>query len=267
MMNRRLKKINFGRGERGNTKVWRYIDFSRFVSLIENKAIHFSDVYAFEDMYDGIFNCLNEDDHYIIQTNGKIVPMAAPSPGSINAENSDRSKELIRLLHQIILRATGVSCWRLDDHESHAMWRIFVRADEGLAIESTLDKLTDSVSAEEYHLIIGKVRYIDYATQKIPITNLMNAFFYKNKYYEHEKELRLICYRIDSDSSDPVAVPNYRPLPAGGLDLRVDVSKLINAIYISPYAPKWFGDLVERMVQRYGLDVPIYSSKIELRRP
>jgi hypothetical protein len=137
-MNRRVRKINIGRGERSNTKVWRYLDFSRFVSLIENKAIHFSHVSAFEDMYDGIFNCLNKDDHYDIKTNGKIVRIEAPPPGSRNAENSDRFREFITLYHQVILRATGVSCWRIDDHESHGMWRIFVKSDEGLAIESTL---------------------------------------------------------------------------------------------------------------------------------
>lgn len=266
-MNKKVKKINFGRSERGDTKVWRYIDFSRFISIIENKTIHFSPVNAFEDIHDGIFNCLDKDNHYDIQTNGRIVPIAAPSPGSMNAENADRIKEFITLFHQVILHATGVSCWRLDDHESHAMWRIFIRADEGLAIESTIDKLTSSISAGECHLTIGKVKYIDYATQKIPIADLMNAFFYKNKYFEHEKELRLICYRIDGVSSEPVSVPNYRPLPACGLDLPVDVSKLINAIYISPYAPKWFSDLVERVVQRYGLDITIYPSNIELRRP
>ncbi len=30
-------------------------------------------------------------------------------------------------------------------------------------------------------------------------------------------------------------------MPAGEMDLPVDVSKLINAIYVSLYAPKWFG--------------------------
>jgi hypothetical protein len=94
--------------------------------------------------------------------------------------------------------------------------------------------LTGSVSAGEYHLVLGKVKYIDYAKQKIPITDLMNAFFYKNRYFEHENELRLICYRIDVVTSGPVAMPNYRPLPPGGLDLPVDVSKLIHAIYVSP---------------------------------
>jgi len=265
-MNRDIRKINMGRGERNNTKVWRYLDFSRFVSLIENKAIHFSHVSAFEDMSDGIFNCLDKDDHYDITTNGKFVRIKAPSLGSRNAEDSNRYKEFITLYHKVILRATGVNCWRIDDQESHGMWRIFVKSDEGLAIESTLEKLTGSVSAGKYDLGIGKVRYIDYAKQKIPITDLMNPFFYKQNYFKHEKELRLICFRIDGVTSGPVAMPNYRPLPAGGLDLPVDVSKLINTIYVSPYAPKWFCALVERMVQRYGLDIPVCPSKIALRR-
>lgn len=266
-MNRRVRKINIGRGDPSNTKVWRYLDFSRFLSLIENKAIHFSHVSAFEDLYDGVFNCLDKDDHYDIKTNGKIVRIETPYPGSRCAEDSDRYKEFITSYHQVILRATGVSCWRIDDHESHGMWRIFVKSDQGVAIESTFEKLTGSISAEEYDLMLGKVKYIDYAKEKIPITDLRNSFFYKNSYFEHEKELRLIGYRIDGVTSGPVTMPNFRPMPAGGLDLPVDVSKLISAIYVSPYAPNWFNDLVGQIVQRYGLDVPVYPSEIKLRRP
>jgi hypothetical protein len=261
-----VRKINIGRGVSKDTNVWRYLDFSRFVSLIENRAIHFCHVSVFEDKYDGVFNCLNTDDHYDITTEGKIVRIDAASLDSRSAENSARFKEFIALYHQAILRSTGVSCWRLDDHESHAMWRIFVKSDEGVAIESTIGKLTSSVSPGDYRLLLGKVRYIDYAKQKIPITNLMNSFFYKNRYFEHEKELRLLCYRVDGVTPGPVPLQNYRPLPAGGLELPVDVSKLIQGIHISPYAPKWFDDLVNRVVQRYGFDIPVYPSIIALRK-
>jgi hypothetical protein len=264
---RKAKKVNFRRGDPGRTRIWRYLDFSRFVALIETRKLHFSPVTAFEDINDGIFNCLTNDDNYDIQSNGRIVSIAAPAPGSKNAQNAYRTKEFIRSFHKLLVDATGVSCWRLDDHESHAMWRIFIRTDEGLAIESTIDKLIGSISADEYHLMIGIVRYIDYAKHKIPIADLKNAFFYKNKYFEHEKELRLICYRTDGLSADPIAMPNYRPLPASGLDLPVDTSNLMNAIYISPYAPKWFSHLVEQMVQRYRLAIPVYPSNIQLRRP
>lgn len=60
-----MLRINIGENE-GKRRIWRYLDFPRFLALLENKAIHFSQVSAFGDIYDGMFNCLNADDFYDI---------------------------------------------------------------------------------------------------------------------------------------------------------------------------------------------------------
>jgi hypothetical protein len=264
-MSKRIRKINIGRRDL-SARVWRYLSFPGLVSLLETSALHFSDVSAFEDKYDGIFNCLTPDDHYNI-TEGNIVRVTPSTMDSDAAQNSAQIKELIRGLHRLILRTTGVSCWRIDDQESHAMWRVFLKSDEGVAIETDLTNLTNSVLQGEYQLTVGKIKYIDYTKEKIPIDNyLRNAFFYKNRYFEHEKELRFICHATDGPVEAPPALPNFRPLPEGGLQLPVDLSKLISAIHVSPYAEKWFVDLVVLVAKRYGLNVPVLPSVIALRK-
>jgi hypothetical protein len=265
-MPKRIRKINIRRRDL-STRVWRYLNFPGLVSLLETSTLHFSDVSAFEDKYDGIYNCLSADDHYDITNKGRIVRVARSAMDSRAAENSARIKELITGLHRLILQATGVSCWRIDDQESHAMWRVFLKSDEGVAIETDLTNLMNAVSRGEYQLSVGKIKYIDYTKEKIPIDNhLQNAFFYKNQYFEHEKELRLICHATDGVTMPPPALPNFRLLPEGGLQLPVDLSKLITAIRVSPYAQKWFVDLVVLVAKRYGLNVPVLPSVVALRK-
>jgi len=72
--------------------------------------------------------------------------------------------------------------------------------------------------------------HIDYSQEKIPIDNLLNAFFYKNKYFEHEKELRLICYILNERMPGPIPLENPQSIPKNGVDLPVDLSFLITAI-------------------------------------
>ncbi len=260
-----MLKINIGDDD-GKRRIWRYLDLSRFLALLENKALHFSHVFSFEDRYDGIFNCLTEDDYYDVTDEGKIIRIDSSSLDPRSAENSAKFKVFIGLHHQALLNATGINCWRIDEGESHAMWRTFLKSDEGIAIESTVDNLIMAVSPGNYKLAIGKVRYIDYSQEKIPIDNILNAFFYKNKYFEHEKELRLICYLPNERVPGPVLLENRQSIPKNGVDLPVELSSLITAIYISPYAASWFGDIVAAVAKRFDLQVPVNTSVIKLRK-
>lgn len=264
-MKQKIRKVNFNSRVRSTTKVWRYIDFSSFIALLESKTLHFSHVSAFEDKYDGVFNCLNDDDHYGIRE-GKLIRLDATTLEASSAGDSAKIKDIVRLYHQEILAATGVNCWRLDNYESHAMWRVFLKSDAGVAIESTMGDLTRSLLPGEYRLVLGKVKYIDYTKEKIPIGYLMNSFFYKNRYFEHEKELRLVCYKLDKSRAAKDKMERYFPLPSSGVELPVDIFSLVKGIYVSPYAPTWFSDLVKKVVMRYELEVPVYPSAIELRR-
>ena len=37
---------------------------------------------------------------------------------------------------------------------------------------------------------------------------------------------------------------------------------LIDSIYISPYAPKWFAEVVKNVVDRYEIKKPVYQSSM-----
>jgi hypothetical protein len=108
-----------------------------------------------------MFNCLNADDFYDITDEGKIIRIDSSSLDPRSSENSAKFKEFLGRNHQTWLNATGVSCWRIAEGESHAMWRAYLKSDEGVAIESTVDNLIRAVSPGDYKLAIGKVKYIE----------------------------------------------------------------------------------------------------------
>ena len=58
------------------------------------------------------------------------------------------------------------------------------------------------------------------------------------------------------------AVVKVRKANSSGIEKDIDIEKLIAAIYISPYAPKWFEDVVYDVVKKYGLNKPIFHSEM-----
>lgn len=77
---------------------------------------------------------------------------------------------------------------------------------------------------------------------------------YKLKSYEYENEIRAIYLDVSKSR---------------GKKFEVDLNKLINEIYTSPFASDWFAELIEKIRNNNSYDIsnkPIHKSKILLRR-
>lgn len=131
------------------------------------------------------------------------------------------------------------------------MWKLYLKNNEGIAIQSTFKRLSDCFSEENRDVHIGEVTYIDYENEYIPLGNTFSPFLYKRKPFEHENEIRAIItdFPSNGDSLDYSGIPfDY------GDYVNINVDKLIEKIYISPTAPKWVVELVEKILKRYGLE-------------
>jgi hypothetical protein len=80
---------------------------------------------------------------------------------------------------------------------------------------------------------------------------------YKQKSYEHERELRLLIHD-DSMQGDP----RRSRFPLGGDYVPVNPERLIKAIYVAPSAPAWLAKLVDAVVRRYGFKFDVYQSAL-----
>ncbi|CUH96004.1 hypothetical protein P22_2092 [Propionispora sp. 2/2-37] len=184
-----------------------------------------------------------------------------------------------------------ISCWHRSSIESYAMWKIYSNDAQGVAIETTIDNLHDSFICNDEHLrktpsdkwgkeemltheiIPGNVIYYDGRYKDIPdgYPYKFRRFFYKQKFFEYEKEHRLIIngeriwLMVKNDPQNDY-ITEYGFMN-NGESLSVDVKKLINKVIVCPNAHPWFIKLVIDIVKKYGLDEKIVQESMMSKAP
>jgi len=159
---------------------------------------------------------------------------------------------------------TFVNCWHMNEHESDAMWRIYARTTDAVAIQSTYAKLCHVLPGQAY---LGVVQYIDYNSDWMPEGNLFYSFAHKRKSFEHERELRALIqdtpYKPDPGGSAASVFDYDRPAGESGRTVPVQLVDFIEKIYVAPTSLAWFRDLVTKITARYGIDIPVEQSTLD----
>jgi hypothetical protein len=214
-----------------DTIVWKYLDLSKFLDLLLSQKLFMSRSDKFEDQYEGTFS---------EPTFEEIKKLATDTPDFLNFYKTHREK-------------VAISSWHINEYESFAMWQIFTQNSEGLAIQSTIGRLQKALRPEtNINQYIGEVNYIDYKKEYIPFDDMFFPFLFKRKSFQYEREVRII-----SDISDSKIKIN------DGLKINVDISELIEKIYIHPKSENWYKKLVIQLVSELGFNFEIEKSDLE----
>jgi hypothetical protein len=112
-------------------KLWRYIDFTKYVWLLDAHALFFSRADLLGDPFEGSLSRLNVELRPQIYA-GRIL---------------DDQLELLAEFRRKLLRTTFVNCWHMSDYESAAMWKLYLR-DHGVAIQTTFEALVASLTSD-----------------------------------------------------------------------------------------------------------------------
>jgi hypothetical protein len=144
----------------------------------------------------------------------------------------------------------------MNDHESAAMWSLYLKSSEGIAIQSTYSRLKHSI-IDDKEIYLGVVKYIDYENEKFNPGNMFNPFLHKRKSFEHEKELRCLYHKPISIKKGTID----RPIE-NGISIKVDLVGLIEKIHVAPYAPYWFSDLVKKVLKRFNYNFTVVQSEM-----
>lgn len=230
--------------EDDSTKLWRYMDFTKFVSILENKGIFFPRADNLGDPFEGSVSIANQKLRPFIYKHTELFP------------DDSHTGELIRQLREWVV----ISCWHINNHESAGMWNLYAKSEEAICIQSTYKRLCSCLPEKSR---IGLVRYVDYGSEWIPESNLLAPFMYKRKSFEHEKELRAVINLRAMDKSGLRLSDIEEEPPTGGIWVPTDLNTLIEKVYVAPYAPKWFGELIKNVVKTYGLDKPVIKSSLD----
>lgn len=232
-----------------SASVWRYMNFSQFVSLIVKSQLFFSKIDNFSDKFEGTWA-------NTIERSIEESPFAQAILKS--GDSVDGLRQSFEVFRNHLYQRACLSCWHLNEYESAAMWSSYLKTNEGIAIRTTFKNLMASFG--EFHdkerISAGIVDYADY-DKDILMYHFYVPFLTKLKSYQHENELRLLYHaRVAQGKEDEFK---------GGVFIDVDLNKLIEKIYISPNSPEWFKDLVRDFLKKVNLNFEIISSSLKDR--
>ena len=248
--------------------VWRYMPFSKFISLLTYQALWFSKLNILQDTYEGMIPSklkrqLHDDNQrFKAQFN---TPEFHKQIDAWLDQNEEDSRELL-----------VVSCWFLSEIDSERMWREYGRSDEALAIKSTVGRLARYVLVprDEHVSHLGLVSYVDHDNYQMsayePHQGHERAFLKDNR-FAHEEEVRIVTLNIKTTAcvsiegrtytAEEVAGAKMNNLEHPGLYVGVHLSGLITEIVISPGAQDWFEKLIKRIIELSQLPIPVSRSE------
>jgi len=253
-------------------KLWRYMDFAKFISLIESKSLHFINIGSLKasDKFEGKI------------PEGVIKLVQLPVENMTNEELIEQGfpKERIeefRLWHQIhkakleneriTKNLSLINSWHCNEIESYTMWKTYSSDKDGVAICTTTYKLELELKKnKDYTFVLDKVSYYNEGENE-PIPQLPNVpwaeGFLKRRNFESENEYRAYLYMGVFGTK---GMENVKSLEKVGkvdnIKVKVDLERMISAIYINPASQDWIRELVEDLMIRYELSIPVLKSSI-----
>lgn len=222
-------------------RIWRYLDLAKLLDMLDRASIHLARADCMADPWEAVMPQRSVNAYM------ERVHKQAGVGGDIEALKSTYIRFQREMRERVFM-----SCWYVAEHESAAMWDVYGgREGRGIAIQSTFGRLERSLPRDwTWPIYAGLVKYIDFGTDLIEGGNAFEPVLHKRLSYEHERELRLVVDVHEIGHSET------------GLALPVDVSTMIEGLYISPLGPRWFAQLVQRTINRYGFDVPVQQSDL-----
>lgn len=235
-----------------DTRLWRYMDFAKFVAMLESRSVYFARADHLGDQFEGAAGVAERrpewDAFYLdfFRNAVRTVPGRTEPPPPEHVE-----QEAARLLKDIAhqgeqdRRRTFVSCWHANGVESEALWRLYCPPPMmGLAIQTTAGLLASALN--DPHIKLGRVQYVDFRKS---FAGFHDRIFWKRKSLSHEMEVRAVIARHDAQE-------------APGVQRNVDLEKLIVSIVASPFAPSWFTPLVKSTLGRFGVALDVTRSEL-----
>jgi hypothetical protein len=237
--------IAFVEPEDQQARLWRYMSLPQFLSILDKYALFFPSVAA-----------LSENDPY----------EGEPTLAKFRNAEAQGESELrkLRLRSAVFKHINFFNCWHMNDSESDAMWKIYSHRSEGVAIQSTVQRLKDCFRSSSDDVYMGKIKYVDHnefdGTHDGSLS--LSHYMFKRLAFQHEREVRVGTYRQDVRmeffdehglvrdqigvrAEDVLLSPNRK-----GVAVHVDVPVLIERVIVSPFSPDWFSELVVSLVRK-----------------
>lgn len=260
----------------GTQVVWRYMDFTKFLSLLQYKALFFCSCSSMKDMdpFEGEYPKKNLRK---LQDKKQFIKL----PSECSKKPWEYRKKF--------LENVCINCWHANNTENASMWKVYLSSNDGIAIKSTIQNIKNAFNSNNQDVVfIGNINYNDYdfndiemnynaylqdivdltneekkSNKKLSDADILNKLakhYYplimsKRKEFEYGKEIRLVS-PIHQKTKE-------KRVKNAGKFVSVDLDILIDEIIVSPSSQQWYVDLVKDVVKSYNLgNKKTYQSKI-----
>jgi hypothetical protein len=239
-----------------NYRVVKYMDLTKFVSLLQRKSLFFCRKDKLEDHFEG-----NTSDSNWIRRYNSYATQHLHSKNNKELSHLEILEKVDRLyeIDSKMKSMHTICCWNISNSESAALWKIYSDFNQGIMISSKVTSLISAFENTNESVDLSEVKYINHYTDNIPDGDSIIPAIHKHIAYSYEKELRLIhAVKYDNNlfydwSKEEIEIGKY---------LNVDLDKLIDEITISPYSPNWYIKLIENLCQTYGLKTIVMKSEL-----
>lgn len=252
-----MKFIDRGlKATNGNRIIWRYMSLDKFIDLITYQELHFTNANHMTDKYEGVLPRKTAA--------AKMRRLESEGMSSIRSIRSavDEYESDWKRYKDI----TALSCWSMSRTESYALWKIYLGGSSaGVALKTTVGSLKKAIKTDpesnSIHINVGEIEYSDYVPEHE--LNRYRLFLRKYEFYKFEEEFRLfICEDENTQIIDP-----HPLIPYSAIRVKVDLSILIDKIYLSPFIDEWFQVPFRMMVEKItpGMAPKIVTSQVQDR--
>jgi hypothetical protein len=227
-----------------DAKIWRYLDFAKFVWMLDRRRLSMPHCTLMEDPFEG------------------TTPQRLVEDLEQRAQREqDRARiERLRRLAGDFRKGYFVSSWHINDVESEAMWKLFSASTNAVALQTTFARLRQALPP---YVGVGMVRYIDYRREALSGADLFQWIMHKRKSFAHEQEVRAVASLNTPDGKGGAEIRAQSD--EFGFYPKVDLEALIEAVRVHPLAEPWFIDLVGGIVERFGLNLSVRRSEMAIK--
>jgi hypothetical protein len=235
-----------------DAKIWRYMDFNKFVSLAETRRLYMRRADLFlGDEFEG------------------TTPAGEIAYWRQLAENAATPKERATIEHNRAelaeyaehFRANYfVSCWNMAEAENVAMWERYTSGPESVSVIARYSGLKGQL--DRAIMNFGMVRYIDYETTSLPSMNMLHRISHKRHFFRDESEVRAVMCAISPEEIFKEFIAPYMMADGCGWAPPLNVQTLIEAVVLHPRATPAFAQNASEFCAAHGLPAPAPSKMV-----
>ena len=224
----------FSQPDDSDTPICRYLETHRLLWLLEKRQLYLPNIASLNEYFEGSLPSPEA-----IRQAPFLQDIGRPGLDDYYAARID-----------LLRRSTYVSCWRLGNDDSLAMWQLYCGDQEGVAIRTTYGNLV-RLLANPWRTM-GRLTYLNYDKDDIPEENVRYPYMFKRREFEYENEVRL------AEGLDPFLVPGTKKTASQAPISRaiaINPADLIDDIILHPYAISSYFDSVSAAVRGLAPDL------------